>query len=256
MTRISFFVVAVFWAAIVVAQEVTLEPEPDCAAQLPAVKSLAGAVVRGQKYYEAGDYCSAIAYLTRATQKYQAVTGPDRGELSILYTDLGRSIFENPEMDEGVRLNRAEIEFMRALRADVQNQIASDYIDAIRTIKELSVSQGWSLFKEVAFDKAGDIAVFGLGFFFGSLLSTYVAGFRERQFISKSRKMFMVGQYDDFADLLEIQLTENNLRPLRNSLSFMLEHKSLEESSEILSKYVNSEENLSTLLRMIRLSDA
>lgn len=254
--RFTLVAIAVFWTAFVSAQDLGPDTPLECVAELPEIKSLRRALKDGQELYEAGDYCSAIAYLSLATQKFSAVSGEERKTLSVLYTDLGRSIFENPEMDESERLNRAEIEFMRALRADVQNQIASDYIDAIRTIKELSVSEGWSLFKEVAFDKAGDIAVFGLGFFFGSLLSTYVTAFRERQFSSKSRKMFMVGQYDDFADLLEIQLTENNLRPLRHSLSFMLEHKSLEESSEILSKYVNSEENLNTLLRMIRLSDA
>ena len=65
----------------------------------------------------------------------------------------------------------------------------------------------------------------------------------------------MVGQYEGFADVLESQLVANDLRPLRESLSFMLENKSLEESTEILSLYVNSEQNLNTLLRMIRLKE-
>ena len=243
-------------AALLCATNLAMGTEPaDCMADLPEVKSLSGAVIRGDKFYEDGRYCEAIAYLTLATEKYEGVRGSERSALSALYTSLGRSIFENPDMDERIRLNQAEIQFMRALRADVQNEVASDYIDAIRTIKELSISQGIAMFWEVFYDKAGDVAVFGLGFFFGSLLSGYATGFRERQFISKSRKMFMIGQYDDFADLLEIQLAENNLRPLRQSLNFMLQNKSLEESSEILSKYVNSEENLNTLLRMIRLSD-
>ena len=73
--------------------------------------------------------------------------------------------------------------------------------------------------------------------------------------IARSKRLFVVGQYDDFTDVLEIQLGENNLYPLRRSLDFMLAHKSPEESADILSRYVNREDNLNTLIRMIKLNE-
>ena len=102
-------------------------------------------------------------------------------------------------------------------------------------------------------DKLGDIVVFALGVFMGTLMSGLFKQFNEWWFIRKCRRTFMQGNYEHFADLLEIQIASNELGPLRDSLVFMTEKKGKSEAQLILDKYVNSEENLRTLSRMLKL---
>ena len=197
------------------------------------------AIIQAQRLVDAGELAEAQLLLSRAVVRY-----PDSDTLKVLY---GQALWES--RDEA----GAERMFMEALRDNPLNTVAQTYIEVIRRVREYQVSEQQALIEEVAFDKFGDVVVLAMGFFLGTLLSGSVRKFNESRFVARSKRLFVIGQYDDFADMLEIQLGENNLRPLRASLSFMLDHKSMQESEEILAQYVNSEDNLRTLLRMIKL---
>ncbi|MFT5484498.1 MAG: tetratricopeptide (TPR) repeat protein, partial [Halieaceae bacterium] len=199
-------------------------------------KSVGWYTIKAEQLIDGGQFDEAIELLRQGVKLY-----PNEDHLRVLFGD---ALYLSKDIDA------AEPQYRTALQLNPQNTKARNLVEVIRLIREYQESQGLALLKAVASDKAGELVVLAMGFFLGNMLSGFAQGFRERRFTKKSKRLFMVGQYDDFADMLEIQLTENNLRPLRSSVSFMLEHKSVEEGCEILSKYVNSEENLNTLLRM------
>ena len=205
------------------------------------ITSVRAAIVYSEDLIEGGEFEEAIAFLDRATQMF-----PEDDRLLTLY---GQALYESK------RIREAEEVFMRAMRLNPLNIVAKNYVDVIRGIKVARDSEQSQMFESVAWDKAGDVIVLAVGFFLGSMLSGAVRAFNEWRILSRSKRLFLIGQYDDFADNLEIQLGEHNLRPLRRSLAFMLEHKPLAECEEILSNYVNTEENLNTLTRMIRMND-
>jgi len=207
----------------------------------PEVTSSRKANVYAQQLVEGGEFGEAIQFLERALEKF-----PEDDRLLSLY---GQALYESRQ------IQRAEAAFREALRVNPLNTVAKTYVEVIRETDDATESRERQLFESVAWDKAGDVVVLAVGFFLGSILSGFYRRFNERRFVARSKRLFLVGQYDDFADVLEIQLAESSLRPLRRSLSFMLERKSMEESADILSKYVNSEDNLNTLLRMIKLSE-
>ena len=200
------------------------------------------ALIYAENLIDGGEFDEAIEYLARATTAFPA---DDR-----LLTLYGQALYESRQ------IQLAESAFMQAVQLNPLNTVAKTYVDVIRGIKGARDSEQSQMIESVAWDKAGDVVVLAMGFFLGTVLSGSVRSFTERRWIAKSKRLFMIGQYDNFADLLEIQLSENNLRLLRHSLRFMLEQKTLEESSEILSQYVNSEDNLNTLLRMIKLNES
>ena len=206
-----------------------------------ALKSPRAAIVYGENLVEGGDFDEAIAFMDRATARY-----PTDDRLLTLY---GQALYESRQIKE------AEDVFMRAMRLNPLNTVAKNYVDVIRGIKVARDSEQAQMFESVAWDKAGDVIVLAMGFFLGSMLSGAVRSFNERRVLSRSKRLFLIGQYNDFADNLEMQLGDNNLRPLRRSLAFMLEHKSLDDSIDILNRYVNTEDNLHTLTRMIRMNE-
>lgn len=197
-------------------------------------------IVTAQQLIENGEFDQAKTYLIEALDNY-----PDNSVILALY---GQALYENKEIEE------AELQFMDALRIDPLNSLAKDYVEVIRATSSASVSEQTQLIEEVAWDKLGDLIVTACAFMLGSMLSSYVRQFSSWRFSVKSRRLFLKGDYNDFADLLEIQLTTNELKPLRQSLRFMLDHKSLEQVIEILNTHVNSEDNLRTFERMIRLN--
>ena len=206
------------------------------------ITSSRAAIVYGEDLVEGGEFDEAIEFLDRATQVY-----PEDDRLLTLY---GQALYESKQIRD------AEEVFMRAMRLNPLNTVAKNYVDVIRGIKVARDSEQSQMFESVAWDKAGDVIVLAVGFFLGSMLNVAVRGFNERRILARSKRLFLIGQYDDFADNLEIQLGENNLRPLRHSLAFMLEHKTMAECLEILSSHVNTEENLQTLTRMIRKNES
>jgi len=187
-----------------------------------------------------GEFERAELFISQALKSY-----PRSDHLLTLY---GQTLYESRDIEQ------AESYFMAALQVNPLNKVAKAYVEVIRETSEASTSQELQQFQEVLWDKVGDIVVFGLGFFFGSMMSGWAKRFLAWRFINNSRKTFLAGDFEDYADMLEIQLTTNELKPLRNSLNFMLEHRTLEQAIELLEQYVNNEDNLKTLTRMLRLS--
>lgn len=204
-------------------------------------KSAREAVIVGQKLKESGDFSLAIDYLSNAT-----VLFPNSDPLFALY---GEALYENNQMVE------AEIAFRKALEINSNNTIAVRKIQAIRSISNVMVSEEQQFFQELTFDKLFDLIAMAMAFALGTVMSKYIKRIADWRFMRRSRRLFLKGDYDDFVDLIEIQLSTNELRPLRHSIEFMLLHMSRDEIMSMLNRYVNTEEHLQTLTRMVRLSD-
>ncbi|MEH6592487.1 MAG: tetratricopeptide repeat protein [Halioglobus sp.] len=206
------------------------------------VTTESAAMVYSEGLLDSGEFVKAIEFLERAV-----VSFPENDSLLVLY---GQALYESHDLDA------AEEIFRQALQVNPLNSVAEQYIQQIRETSDAIISPTLRLMVEVAWDKAGDVVILAIGFFLGSLLSGSLRSYRERRFFANSKKLFTVGHYEVFADMLETQLSENNFKPLRQSLAFMLEHKTMDESTQILSKHVNSEDNLKTLVRMIKNSES
>ncbi|MBL4940231.1 MAG: hypothetical protein JKY81_01060 [Colwellia sp.] len=195
------------------------------------------AIVRAQIQIDNGEFIDAISYLAQATKQYP--------NTDVLFSLYGQALYENKQ------IIKAENKFRQALRINPLNTVAKSYIEVIRATNTASVSENTTQFKEISFDKIGDLVAMALAFLFASVLNRYLIKFSGWRFSRKSKLLFRQGDYDDFTDLLEIQIAHNALRPLRNSINFMLQHKNTEEAIHILSLYVNTEDNFQILKRMI-----
>lgn len=208
--------------------------------ELNAPKSPRMAIVVGQQMVDAGELEQAIPYLENASKLF-----PENDTVWALY---GQSLYEAREIE------KAENAFRRALVINPLNKVAKSFVEDIRETSAASVSLEYQKMQDITLDKLGDVIVLALGFLLASATGGIFAKLSARRFNRKTRRHFMVGQFEDFADLLEIQLSTNALKPLRESLEFMLVNKGLDESILILENHVNNEDNLATLIRMIRLA--
>ncbi|WP_440905768.1 hypothetical protein ACMZOO_05740 [Catenovulum sp. SX2] len=205
------------------------------------LKSETRVVVQAQKFIEAGEFDKAELLTSQALKRY--------ADNDMIYALQGEALYL------AKKFGPAEARFMQALNLNPLNTVAKKYIEEIRTTSELSesvLSQEW---KSVARDKIGDFIVLVIGIWLGTTLNSIGAKVARWRFRSHSKKLFLANDFDDFADLLEIQLSSNELKPLRESMAFMLRHKTLEESIAILEEYVNRPDHLETFVRMLK-SDA
>ncbi|MFT7384998.1 MAG: hypothetical protein ACI90G_002586, partial [Urechidicola sp.] len=104
----------------------------------------------------------------------------------------------------------------------------------------------------IAKDKVGDFIVTFLALFAAFLTSSLLSPVALRLKLVRARKAFELGNYDDFTDLIEGLLDEENFVPLRANFRFMLAQKTYPEAQNILNKYVNTLERLPTLLRILK----
>lgn len=206
--------------------------------EIPSAKV---AFVEAQIMIDSGEHVAALAYLQKALKVY-----PNDDSLYVLYGD---ALFENKQITE------AEEALRKALDINPLNNVATAKIALIREISNAAVSEKAQLYEELTLDKLFDLVAMALAFALGTLLSRYIRNISDWNFTLRSRKLFLKGDYDDFVDLLEIQISTNQLRPLRKSIDFMLSHMSTAESLTILNQYVNTEDNLNTLTRMVKLSE-
>lgn len=205
------------------------------------LKSQKRVVIQAQKFIEAGEFDQAEQLTSKAITLYP--------KDDMIYALRGEALYQAKNFEP------AEAMFMQALNLNPLNAVAKGYIEEIRSTSELSesvLSQEW---KSVARDKVGDFIVLVIGIWLGTTLNTIGARVARWRFRMHSKKLFLANDFDDFADLLEIQLASNELKPLRESMAFMLTHKTLSESIEILEEYVNSPDHLATFKRMLE-SDA
>ena len=191
----------------------------------------------------------------------------DAGEIDEAITFLEANILEHPDnaplilhyglaLKEANRLAEAEVAFRRVLAINGTNPIAKNQIDMIRQFNNAAVSETAQQLENITIDKFFDLLTIAAAFALGTVFSTYIKRIEDWNFNRRSRKLFLQNRYDDFVDMLEIQISTNKLKPLRNSVTFMLTHKSETEIIEVLDRYVNTEENFNTLVRMIKRSKA
>jgi tetratricopeptide (TPR) repeat protein len=193
-------------------------------------------IVKAQMKIEAGEYQAAIDFLANATQEHPS---------DVLFSLYGQALYENKQIVE------AESQFRLALKINPLNNVARTYIERIRATNNAAVSEQAQLLEAISFDKIADLITMAFAFLLASVLNRYLMQFTQWRFSRKSKSLFIKGEYDDFTDLLEIQIANNALSMLAKSLNFMLQHKSSEEAIEMLELYVNTEENLQILKRMI-----
>jgi tetratricopeptide (TPR) repeat protein len=195
------------------------------------------AVIVLQKETDAGNYPTAIAVGRLAVQKF-----PND---ELLYTAYGRALLEALQLDE------AELALRTALQLNPKNVEARKLIEEIRATAEAQTSEEMAEWISIAKDKVGDFIVTFLALFAAfitsSLLSPVILSFKLR----RARKSFEQGNFDDFTDLIEGLLDEENFVPLRANFRFLLAQKSYPEAQRILNKYVNTLERLPTLLRIL-----
>jgi tetratricopeptide (TPR) repeat protein len=195
------------------------------------------AVIVLQKETDAGNYATAIAVARLAIRKF-----PND---ELLYTAYGRALLEASLLDE------AEIALRTALQLNPKNVEARKLIEEIRATGEAQTSEEMAEWISIAKDKVGDFIVTFLALFAAFLTSSLLAPVALHFKLSNARKAFEEGKYDDFTDLIEGLLDEENFVPLRANFRFMLAKKTYTEAQQILNKYVNTLERLPTLLRIL-----
>ena len=196
------------------------------------------AVVVLQKETDAGNYATAIAVGRLALRKF-----PDD---ELLYTAYGRVLLEALQLDE------AELALRTALQLNPKNVEARKLIEEIRATAEAQTSEEMAEWISIAKDKVGDFIVTFLALFAAFITSSLLSPVALRFKLVRARKAFEQGNYDDFTDLIEGLLDEENFVPLRANLRFMLAQKTYIEAQEIFNKYVNTLERLPTLLRILK----
>jgi tetratricopeptide (TPR) repeat protein len=196
------------------------------------------AVIVLQKETDAGNYATAIAVGRLALLKF-----PDD---ELLYTAYGRVLLEALQLDE------AEVALRTALRLNPKNVEARKLIEEIRATAEAQTSEAMAEWISIAKDKVGDFVVTFLALFAAFITSSLLSPVALRFKLVRARKDFEQGNYDDFTDLIEGLLDEENFVPLRANFRFMLAQKTYSEAQEILNKYVNTLERLPTLLRILK----
>lgn len=190
-----------------------------------------------QKNTDAGNYDTTIAVGDRAIAKF-----PDN---AVLYNAKGEAQYRKGELEA------AEVTFRRALQIDPFNKEARSYVEEIRTTEQAQTSTELAEWISIAKDKVGDFIVTFLALFAAFLTNSLVAPIILRIKLNRARRLFERGNYDEFTDLLEGLLDEENFAPLRANFRFMLRHKSFEEANEILHKYHNTPERLPSLQRIL-----
>ena len=205
-----------------------------------AAESPGQIIIKGQKLIDAGQFQQAEEFMAAGYIQY-----PENDAVITVYAE---SLYENHRLDE------AEAMYRKALLINPKNAVAGRRISQIQEIRQQQLPQWIRDVLSVSLDKAGDVIVIMLGFVFANLTAGLWSTRNAKKFAKKTKESFLSGDYEDFADLLEIQLATNELHPLRESLDFMLDHKTENEALEILNLHVNTHQNLGTLSRMVKLA--
>ncbi|MEX0942133.1 MAG: tetratricopeptide repeat protein [Pseudomonadales bacterium] len=200
-------------------------------------RNLNMAVIVMQKNTDAGNYDTTVAISDRAISKF-----PDR---AIVYNARGEALYRKGDLEA------AEAAFRKSLQIDPFNKEARDYVEEIRTTSQARTSTELAEWISIAKDKVGDFIVTFLALFTAFAVNSAIAPVALRIKLRNARKLFEQGKYDEFTDLLEGLLDQENFVPLRANFRFMLRHQGLHGATEILNKYVNTVDRLPTLLRIL-----
>ncbi len=195
------------------------------------------AVIIIGKKVEQGDFKTAIRLSQFADERYP------QNETILAY--WGEALYKDNQIEE------AEAVFRKALAVDPLNTVANQYIGTIRDILEKRQSQEAALWINIAKDKVGDFIVTFLALFAAFLVNNMMAPLMLQFKLNQARRLCERGNYDEFTDLIEGLYDQEDFAPLRSNFRFLLNHTNYEESKEILKKYVNTEERLPSLLRIL-----
>ena len=190
-----------------------------------------------QRATDDGFYDTAIAIADVAIQKY-----PDRDGL---YNERARALLEKGQLDN------AENDAMRATQLNPKNEEAFRLVEAIRARRQAQTSEELQEWISIAKDKVGDFIVTFLALFMAFVTNSLIAPIMLRFKLNNARRLFEKGNYDEFTDLIEGLLDEENFSPIRKNFQFLLNQKSYDEARDILNKYVNTPERLPTLPRIL-----
>ncbi|MEM7364589.1 MAG: tetratricopeptide repeat protein [Pseudomonadota bacterium] len=184
-----------------------------------------------------GFFDTTIAITDIAIQKY-----PDR---DALYNERARALLEKGLLDE------AENDAMRATQLNPKNEEAFRLVEAIRARRQAQTSEELQEWISIAKDKVGDFIVTFLALFMAFVTNSLIEPVMLRIKLNNARRLFDKGDYDEFTDLIEGLLDEENFSPIRKNFQFLLNQKSYDEARDILNKYVNTPDRLPTLLRIL-----
>jgi tetratricopeptide (TPR) repeat protein len=184
------------------------------------IRNLNFAVIMMQKSTDAGNFDTTIAIADRAIEKY-----PDKAVLLA--------------------------SFRKSLQIDPFNQEARSYIEDIRTTEQAQISTEAAEWMSIAKDKVGDFIVTFLALFAAFITNSLVAPVILQVKLGNARRLFNGGNYDEFTDLIEGLLDQENFGPLRANFRFMLRQVNYAEAQEILNKYVVTMDRLPTLIKIL-----
>lgn len=201
------------------------------------IRNMNFAVIMMQKSTDAGNFDTTIAIADRAIEKY-----PDK---AVLFNAKGEALYRKGELEA------AEASFRRSLQIDPFNQEARSYIEDIRTTEQAQISTEAAEWMSIAKDKVGDFIVTFLALFAAFITNSLVAPIILQLKLGNARRLFNTGNYDEFTDLIEGLLDQENFGPLRANFRFMLRQVDYAEAQEILNKYVVTMDRLPTLLKIL-----
>ena len=167
------------------------------------------AIITIQKDMDVEDFRTAIAIADRALQKF-----PEK-ELQFL-TLKGEALYKNNELEA------AEVEFRKVLNLDPLNDVAKGYVAEIRSTMDARVSKGWAEWVLIFKDKVGDFIVTFLALFAAFVVNSLLAPIGLRLKLNHARRSFERGDYDEFTDLIEGLLDQENFGVLRSNFRFVL----------------------------------
>ena len=191
-----------------------------------------------QKRMDLHDFDTAILLLDRAL-----IAFPHKQ--ADFFTLKGEALYKQN------RLRLAEEEFMKALNINPLNPVAKSYVTEIRTTLEAQTSTSLAEWISIAKDKVGDFIVTFLALFTAFAVNSLVAPISMRIRLIQARRSFEKGDYDDFADLLETLLDQEDFKPLRQNCRILLRSVDYEQLRAIFEKHIMTLERLPTLLRIL-----
>ena len=198
------------------------------------------AVIYIQKRIDLQDYLTAIAVADVALAEF-----PDRDRQRDLLTLKGEALYKNNDLEA------AEVELRKALRIDPLNEVAKRYVEEIRSTLEAQTSTQFAEWMSIFRDKVGDFIVTFLALFAAFIANALVEPLSMKIRLNRARRSFEKGDYDDFTDLIEGLLDNEDFSPLRANLRYVLQKKGYEEVRDILDKYVVTVDRLPSLQRLL-----
>jgi tetratricopeptide (TPR) repeat protein len=201
-------------------------------------RNYAIAMVAIPKRMDVEDFTTAIAIADLALQKF-----PEREQQFLALK--GEALYKNNELEA------AEIELRKALNLDPLDDVSKGYVAEIRSTRQAQISEGWAEWVLIFKDKVGDFVVTFLALFAAFLVNSLMAPIGLRIKLNHARRSFERGNYDEFTDMIEGLLDQENFSILRSNFRFVLNQKGYEDAREILNRYVVTLERLPSLLRIL-----